>query len=57
MCDKENFCKDCKFYTGIHDWNLSCTNPSEERVNLSCCGVLVYDDTPACKNFVIRDNK
>ena len=53
MNKEENFCAQYKFYTGIHDWSLSCTNPAEEML-LGCCGVLVYEDTHACKNFIAK---
>ena len=41
-------CKDCKNYTGIHDWNLSCLvddHPGHP------CGFICNDNTPACKHY------
>ena len=48
MQDK-NKCGNCKFYTGLGDWGLSCTNPAPEAVGW--CGVLVYEESEACSNF------
>ena len=48
MQDK-NRCGNCEFYTGLGDWGLSCTNPAPEVVGW--CGVLVYEESEACKNF------
>jgi RNA polymerase subunit RPABC4/transcription elongation factor Spt4 len=43
-------CKDCKYFMGMGDWNLCCSNPPA-RAKESWCGFLCYEDTEACENF------
>lgn len=46
-------CKDCKNYTGIHDWNLSCLvddHPGHP------CGFICNDNTPACKHYELQQD-
>jgi len=43
-------CKDCKYFMGMGDWNLCCSNPPA-RAKDSWCGFLCYEDTEACENF------
>lgn len=45
-------CGSCANFIGGGDWNLCCTNPPEEEVG--CCGHLCYEDTPACRNYIIK---
>lgn len=43
-------CKDCKYFTGMGDWNLCCTKPPT-RAKENWCGFLCYEYTEACENF------
>lgn len=43
-------CKTCANFIGCGDWNLCCKNPPKEEI--SWCGHLCYEDTPACRNYV-----
>ena len=50
------FCKNCKNFTGMGDWNTSCkiSHPTPGEIvkgNLFPCGHLCYEDTPACDAF------
>lgn len=45
-------CGSCANFIGAGDWNLCCKNPPEEEI--SWCGHLCYEDTPACKNYIIK---
>ena len=48
-------CKDCANFTGCGDWNLCCKNPPEDQIGW--CGLLCYEDTEACQNFINKDTK
>ena len=48
-----NTCKTCKNFLGGGDWNLCCKNPPKDQ--MSWCGFLCYEDTPACENY--KSNK
>ena len=50
-----NTCKNCENFIGAGDWNLCCKNPPEEQV--TWVGHLCYEDTPACKNFINKDQE
>lgn len=50
-----NRCGSCKYFTGAGDWDLCCSNPPERKIG--CFGFLCYETTPACENYVNKDNK
>lgn len=45
-------CGNCKFYLGMGDWNLCCSNPPKDEV--SWAGFLCYADTAPCHNYIYR---
>lgn len=46
-------CGSCDHFMGLGDWNLCCDLPHPEAP----CGFLCYQDTPACKDFVLKKEK
>lgn len=49
-------CAQCKNFIGAGDWNLCCSNPPESAKD-NWCGFLCYEDTPACENFELGEEK
>lgn len=47
-------CETCKNFIGGGDWGLCCKNPPKSQI--SWCGFLCYEDTPACENYKEEDN-
>ena len=45
-------CKACIHFIGAGDWDLCCTQSHEGYP----FGFLCYEDTPACKKFVKKEN-
>jgi hypothetical protein len=48
-------CGTCKFFTGLGDWDLCCSNPPARKVG--CFGFLCYETTPACENYRNKDDE
>ncbi len=48
-------CKDCKYFMGMGDWDLCCSNPPA-RAKESWCGFLCYEYTEACENFKEKED-
>lgn len=47
-------CETCKNFIGGGDWGLCCKDPPKSQI--SWCGFLCYEDTPACENYKEEDN-
>lgn len=57
-----NYCGSCEHYIGCGDWNLCCsikhpTKGEREQGITYPFGHLCYEDTLACDEFKIKQNK
>lgn len=51
IVDTAHTCGDCRYFTGMGDWDLCCERPHPDYA----CGFLCYADSFACEQYALDD--